>query len=143
MDRLEAGQLETRHVQWPWVSREEFVTLTRGQWNYFDYLVQKYKTTPEKLHRVISEQFPDAKQIWGAVYVYIDQENERALASKYRLSNDNDPYHPQALRPRPRTQEERLWRRMNPELPPTLPVVKWSPFKPIARARRLFPEQTS
>lgn len=140
MDRIQAGQLETRFVSWPWCDREEFVTLTHWQWNYFDHLVEKHKTTPERLYRIISTHFPNPNRLWGAIYVYLDVCAEQAKAKTNALANDNSAYATNAVHRRQLTVEERAYRRLSPPMPPALPKVRWSPFKHIARARRLFPE---
>ena len=140
MDRHQAAELETRYVRWPWVGREETVTLPRWFWAYFDYLVAIRQTTPEALHHEIAEQFPACRNIWGAIYVYIDRESNRAHAVANRLANDNDRYHPTAVRRRARSTEEQAHRRLHPNAPPVLPIIRWSPFKPISRAKMMCPE---
>lgn len=140
MNRQQAAELETRYVRWPWAGREETVTLSRWFWAYFDYLVALRKITPEALHREISAQYPNCKKIWGAIHVYIDRESDRAHAVKNKLANDNDRYHPNRREGRDLSMEERTYHRLNPKGPPVLPIIRWSPFKPIARAKLMSPE---
>lgn len=118
------------------------VTLSHWHWNYFDYMVRKRQTTPEKLYKLISDLYPEAKKLWAPIYIFIERVSTREIAKDRNLANDNDAYAPNALVLRTPTPEEMLRDRLSPPQPPVLPIVKWSPFKPIARARRYFPESS-
>lgn len=140
MDRWQSAELESRFVRWPWCGRAELVSLPHWYWWYFDELVERRQITQDDLHREIAAMFPEPKALWGAIYVYLDRTHARQMQRRIGSVNDNDAYHPDARERRPRTMHERTRLRLNPPQPPALPLIKYSPFKPIARAKRLFPE---
>jgi hypothetical protein len=141
MDRYSARQLETRYVRWPWREQEEMVAMSHWYWCYFDALTRRNGMTVERLHRTISEAYPEALTIRSAILTYVDRTSEADAKATGKRANDDDPCHPLALRLPFRTREEDVAFRTRPQRAPRLPLVKWSPFKPIARAKLLFPER--
>jgi hypothetical protein len=141
MDRKKARELETRFVRWPWCDRAEMATLSHWHWAFFDYLIAVRKTTPEALYKEISDR-PDSHTwaIDGAMMIYIDQEAAKVRAKEHNLANDNDRWHPLAIEKTPPCPEMLARLRENPLRPRPMPVIKWSPFKPIARVKLWRPE---
>lgn len=128
MGNVANWQLEPRNVRWPWCGRQQVVILTRWHWTMFDKLVTRRHITPDALHRTIWQADPGAPHIGAAMARYV--EDQAKVAGEPLLGIANTDHH---------------WTERNAGIPPQLipearplPNIKWSPFKPISRATRVF-----
>lgn len=141
MNAWEAKQLETRFVSWPWVGKDQLVTMQHWYWNFFDWLCAQRGLTADQLHLEISEKFPVEKvpDISKSIFVYLELRAERRTAKLKGLVNDNS-FIRSAHVNRPIAPAELAARRCRCPIRHAFPVIKASPFQPIARPRQLFAE---
>jgi hypothetical protein len=128
MGNVANWQLEPRNVQWSWCGRRQVVILTRWHWTMFDKLVTKRRITPDALHRAIWQVDPGAPHIGTATARYIEDQARLAGEPLLGIANTDTAWIKDS---------QGLPERTIPA-PRPLPTIKWSPFKPIARATRVF-----
>lgn len=151
MDAWEAKQPLTKQVSWPWVEQVELVTMTRWHWWYFDRLRRLNAWTEDAAHRYISEHYPFAitESIAYSLIHFLEICWDHYRIKRDKLANDNYGWQAKAQRlaqGRPENppflltpQARQTYRQARP-VRHRLPTVRYSPFKPIARARQFRPE---
>lgn len=142
MDAWTAKQPETRPVSWPWADKSQLVTMPLWYWRYFDHLCRRHRLTAEQLHRRISVQFPVERvpDISRSIFAFLVAQAERDDRRREGLANDNH-WHASGRHDRPQPTAEEIARgRQARPVRYRLPTIKSSPFRPIARPRRLFAE---
>lgn len=152
MDAWEAKQPLTKQVAWPWVSQVELVTMPRWHWNYFDRLCRLNNMTADDMHRYVSDRYPFSvyQSITEALIDFLNIRWDHYRIQRDKLANDNYGWRAKARRlgeGRPAAppflltaQDQEAYRRARP-VRHALPLIRSSPFKPMARPRQFRPEQ--
>lgn len=142
MDAWQARQPETRLVRWPWVGKEQLVTLPHWHWWYFDQLCARYAMRAEDLHRRISERYPieRAPNISSSIFSFLTVRSAEDKQRRDRLANDNHWHNSPRIGRPSLSVEEVASNRSGRPVRYTFPVIQSSPFQPMARPKRLFAE---
>lgn len=143
MDAWQAKQPETRLVCWPWVGKQQLVTMSAWHWQFFDWICRHDRVSAEQLHRRISQSYPVEiiPEIGRSIGAYVTLRADREAQKRAGFINDN--YWHRSVHARDRclpTPEARASRRHTRPVRHWFPEVRTSPFLPFARVKRLFVE---
>ena len=130
MDGMLPWQLQPCKVAWGPDRQGVVITLSAWHWELFDGLAKARALRAPALMRMIEAASPGISDPGVAVCRYLDAHAAATGKRRFGAANDTcstDPQQPQLRLP---SKAKKAWR--------PLPIIKSSPFRPIASVRRLF-----